>query len=217
MSLFYVGKSRLRSIWMSISHKFSRNAARGAGIHIHLRVVWRNPCPEHGYTHSDDKAKDPNHACKGGFVGITDKWDDISVTALAGLILNNILNTAQSVKDTTNTARALSANSAASALTIIAGSGTTTPAFTDYSLTTAISGSSGTVSGTANAISGTSFTVTGTLTNSSGGDLTYAEIGITVTVATYVFLLTHDLTNGSTGYVISNGGTGATTITFSFS
>ena len=132
---------------------------------------------------------------------------DLGTKQFAQLCQLNILDTAETITDTSNTGRALTVNNAAIVPTIIAGTGTTTPTVLDYNLTTPTAGASGTVAATINAYSGSgasgNFTVTGTITNSSGSSITYAEVGITVTVATYVFLITHDT---FTGVAIPNTG-----------
>ena len=158
----------------------------------------------------------------GTIVGQTE-MDDLSTKALAQLIQNNILDSAQTITDTTDTARSLTVNSAATVPMIVAGTGSTAAAFTDYALTAIATGgtyggsnSSGNQAATVNAISSNTFTVTGTITNSSGSAITYAEVGMACTVSTYTFLLAHDIPNGSTGYTVSNGGTLAVTYTATF-
>jgi len=59
-------------------------------------------------------------------------------------------------------------------------------------------------------ISGGSFTITGYFLNDSGGVLTYGEVAIIATDSTLVpvvFLLTHDRTNGATGFSVPDNGT----------
>jgi hypothetical protein len=146
---------------------------------------------------------------------------DLETTAFMQLVMTNILaGGSQSIKDTGGTSRTIANNSAASALTIVAGSGTTTPTVADYALASPIAGASGyttsvTVGSLSESGSSGSCTVTGTISNTSGGNLTYGEIGLEVTVSTYVFLICHDLTNGASGYVVSNNGTLACTYTIS--
>jgi hypothetical protein len=134
-------------------------------------------------------------------------------------IVNMLDGATQTITDTSNATHSVTANSAVSAPTLVAGSGTTTPAVSDYKLQTQLSGTSGyttsVTSGGSLTESGSSgtYTITGTITNGSGGNLTYAEIGMTVTIGGNVFLILHDLTNGASGYVVSNGGTCAITYT----
>jgi len=157
----------------------------------------------------------------GTLVGI-DEAPDISVKALAQLIQTNILNTSQTVTDVTNAARSISANSASTAIYVVAGLTGTAAAFADYALgdgtahTDYKSNSSYAQSGTVNAISGTTFTITATITNVSGGNLLYKEVGFSCTSATFQFLLAHDQVNGGTGYTVSNNGTLAVTYTLTF-
>ena len=67
---------------------------------------------------------------------------------------------------------------------------------------------------------GYTFTVTATITNSSGGNLLYKEIGLAVTVthsaSPYYFLLCHDQVNSGSGYTVSNSGTLSVTYTGTF-
>ena len=159
-------------------------------------------------------ARDANGVETGHYVNL----NDLATKQFAQIIQNNILDTAESVLDTSNTARALSVNSASTAPTIVAGTGTTAAAVTDYALTTPTSGSSGSVAATINAYSGSgtsgSFTVTGTITNTSGNTINYSEVGLEVTIATYTFLITHDV---FTAQGVSNNGTLAITYTITLS
>lgn len=189
------------------------------GIRLGLRIVARNPCPEHGFTHTD------TDVCQKGFIGENYIEHDMGLYAFAAALIANVFdtaNTASSVPDTSNTSRSWAANSAMSALSLVAGSGVTTPAFGDYVIDTAIAGGSGTATPTVGATitnlttSGT-FLITGTFTNSSGSNKTYGNIGIYVTANTFVFMLAHDLTNGGSGYVVSNLGTVAATYTVTVS
>ena len=126
----------------------------------------------------------------------------------------NIFGTAESIKDTSGTTHSSLAPALPSAVNFLAGTSTTAAAFTDYVLGAPTSGSSGTATCTINAYSGSSFTVTATITNSSGSSVSYAEIGIAVTVSGYIFLVTHDV---GTAYPVSNGGTLNCTETGSYS
>lgn len=147
---------------------------------------------------------------------------DLATKALAQQIQNNILDTAESIVDVTNTARALSANDAATAPYIVAGTTSTAAAFTDYALGDGTTNTDYKTNGnyaqsaTINAISSNTFTVTATITNASGSSITYREIGLANTIATYQFLLAHDIPNGSTGYTVSNNGTLQVTYTATF-
>jgi len=129
----------------------------------------------------------------------------------AGFVQANILNTAANpnIKDTGGTSRSLSANTAVSALTLIAGTGTAAASVADNALTTATAGASGnttslTISTATETGTSGSFTIVGTITNTSGGNINYAEVGLTITAATFVFLITHDV---FTALTVSNNGT----------
>lgn len=161
-------------------------------------------------------ARDAN----GCITGVYDNPFDLGTVALANLMQTNIFDTAESITDVTDTARSIAVNSASTVLYINAGTGTTAAAFTDYKLTTT-SSSYGSTSpntsyqeaGTVNAISSNTFTVTGTITNTSGATITYSEVGMSVTVSTYQFLISHDV---FTGLSVSNNGTLAVTYTLTF-
>ena len=154
----------------------------------------------------------------GNITGTYCNDDDLFTKQFAQITQLNILDTAESVTDITNTARSLTVNSASTAPTIVAGTGTTAAAVTDYVLQTPTAGSSGSASATINAYSGSgtsgNYTVTATITNSSGSTITYSEVGIEVTISTYTFLITHDV---FTGLAVSNSGTLAVTYTLTFS
>ena len=154
----------------------------------------------------------------GNIIGNYYKEDDLETKQFAQIVQNNIFDTAESVTDITNTARSLTVNSASTAPTIVAGTGTTAAAVTDYVLQTPVSGSSGSIAATINAYSGSgtsgSFTITGTITNTSGATINYSEVGLEVTISTYVFLITHDV---FTALGVSNSGTLAITYTLTFS
>jgi hypothetical protein len=192
------------------------------GLHIGVRIVARNPCSEHGFTHTD------TDTCQKGFIGETFKDPDMGLYAFAAALIANVFdtnNTATSVPDTGGTSRSWAANSATSSINIRAGSGTTTPTFGDHVIQTPLTNSpagTGLISATTgtaitnNTTNGT-FVITGTFTNGTVGNLTYAEIGIEATANTFIFLLSHDLTNGATGYIVSPSGTVAVTYTVTIS
>lgn len=156
----------------------------------------------------------------GKLTGVYKNALDLGTKALAQLIQNNIFDTAETVTDTSNTGRALTVNSACTVPMVVAGTGTTAAAFADYALTTIATGgtyggsnSSGNQAATINAISSNTFTVTATITNTSGSTITYAEVGMACTSATFTFLLAHDV---FTGLAVSNNGTLAVTYTLTF-
>ena len=70
---------------------------------------------------------------------------NLCTAAWAGFVQANMLNTAANpnIKDTGGTSRSLSANTAVSALTLVAGTGTAAASVADNALTTATAGSSG--------------------------------------------------------------------------
>jgi hypothetical protein len=67
-------------------------------------------------------------------------------------------------------------------------------------------------------ITGGSFTITGFFLNNSGGALTYGNVAIVATDgAAVVFLLTHDRTNGATGFSVPDNGTMDVVYTITYS
>jgi hypothetical protein len=109
----------------------------------------------------------------------------------------NVLGSNETIKDTGGTGRALTAPTTLSGLALIAGTGSSAATVLDYSLQTAVAGSSGTCTPSVGAYSGSgtsgSFSVTGTITNSSGSTIDYQEFGLTVSDGTHTYLLTHDV------------------------
>lgn len=138
--------------------------------------------------------------------------DALATKQFAQLVQLNILDTAETITDTTNTGNALTVNNAATVPTIAAGTGTTAAAYNDHALQTQTE----TVAATINAYSGAgvsgSFTVTGTIT--AGAARAYAEVGLLVTVNAKTYLLCHDVFSVLN---VSNGGTLQVTYTLSFS
>lgn len=132
---------------------------------------------------------------------------------------------AETVHDVAGVDRTASITTAtpATAPWIAAGTSTNTPAFANYQMadttnptwkTPATSyGNAATVT----ALASNLFTLTATITNGSGSNITYKEIGLAVTVATYQFLLAHDQVNGGTGYTVSPTGQLQVTYTATFS
>ncbi len=151
---------------------------------------------------------------KGKVTGRRCLKDDLATKQFAQFIQANILNTGETIKDTSNSDKSISANSDATVPRIVAGIGTTPADVTDYCLESATAGTSGYAAATINAYSGTgtsgTFTITGTITNSSGVTIAYAEVGVTIVSATFTFLLCHDI---FTALNVSDGGTLAVTYT----
>lgn len=188
---------------------------------IKMEAIARDPCPEHGYAHHplDNELDyltgaplhpremwDPFPDCKGGIIGTITKDFDQSVIAFAQLLRTNIFAASDTIVDLTNTSRAINANQANTSPTIVAGTSGTAPAFSDYKLGTATSGSSGFIAGTVNTMASNTFTITGTVANSSGSTITYAELGLTVVNSTWTFLVAHDTINSGSGFPVSTGG-----------
>jgi hypothetical protein len=129
------------------------------------------------------------------------KGPDPGTVQLSQLMCANILNTTQTtvVKDTTNTARTVSANTAITGVNIVAGTGTGAGAVTDYTLSAKSATGQGTKAGTIGAVNTTSgaFTITANMDAPSGSTIVYGEIGIEVTTASYSFLIARGTTGGT--------------------
>ncbi len=120
---------------------------------------------------------------------------------LSNLIAANIFGAAQTsvCKDTGGTAtRTVAANSATSAWQIVAGTGGTTAAVTDYVLGTQVANQQGIQTPTVSAVNTSTdvFTLTANMAAPSSGTTVYKEVGIYVTAATYVFCVARDYNSG---------------------
>jgi hypothetical protein len=164
---------------------------RQVGVKLNCRVVARSP--------------------NGVIFGIRET--DMGLKQLAQLIQLNLLDTAVTVTDEGNTGRALTVNNAATLPRILAGTGATAAAFTDYKMQTWTDDANHRIGATINAVGSGTFTMTGVITNGSGGDIAYSEVGIDITIATYLFLLAHDV---GTAYTVSPTGTLTVTYTWTF-
>jgi hypothetical protein len=153
-----------------------------------------------------EPCKDSSHwghtcDCEKELVGCREGPSNLCTAAFAGLVQANIFNSAANptIKDTGGVLRSVAANSAVSALTMAAGTGVTAAAVADFAMQAQTAGSSGSITAgitisatTETGVSGT-FTIVGTFTNTTAGTVAYAEVGITMTAATFVFLVTHDV------------------------
>src|SRR5208337_427631 len=127
--------------------------------------------------------------------------DDPGTVQLSNLMCANILNTAQTgvCKDTGGTGtRTVGANSATSALQIVAGTDTTGAAVSDYKLNSQSGGGQGAQTPTVNVVNTTTgvFTITANM-SAPGAQIVYGEIGIYVTAATYVFCIARGTAGGT--------------------
>ncbi len=205
----------------------------GFGPKMSTHIVARDPCPEHGYAHfpagkaqSDgtvllDKFAD----CQGGIVG--ECWSDLSTLQfgkwMAQAILGGIAGAAVNILDVNNTNRSVSAGNSGGAIPpyIVAGTGATGPNFNDYNLQTFGGGATSNYNVATNysaqalvgAISANNnLSITATITNSSGATITYKEVGLVMTSATFQFLICHDTVNAGAGFPVS--ATGTLTVTY---
>jgi hypothetical protein len=195
--------------------------ATASGINLNAAVNASSVALPHGVmalsVHVE--AREPD----GTLIGVYDNPFDLGTKALAQLIQTNILNTAATITDTTDTGRSVSVNSASTVQMIVAGTSNTAATFTDYALNSIASGgtyggsnSSGNQAATVNAIASNTFTVTATITNISGSTISYAEVGMAVTVGGHTFLIAHDAPITGGPYTVSNAGTLAVTYTATF-
>lgn len=180
-----------------------------------LHVEARNPCSIHGIVDS----------CAECLVGVYDS-PDLATKQFAQWVQVAMLNTAQTITNTSGTGIAVTAGSISKTPLVVAGTGAGTAAVTDTALFTIGTGGSytaaagsGSVAASINAYSGSgtsgSFTITGTITNSSGGTLNYTEVGVSVTDSAVVnaYLVAHDTFST---LAVSNNGTLSVTYTATF-
>jgi len=198
--------------------KVSRQEAHATILYgLKVKIIARNPCPTHRIP--DD--------CPESIVGITEHELDPSCAAVEALFQQNVLagvaGGSINITDVSNTPRSVAPNSAASALYVVAGLSSTTPAFSDYALGDGLANTDYKSDGdyakaaTLAAAVGASFTVQGTIANGSGSIITYKEIGLAITVGGHQFFLGHDLTNGTTGFPVSPAGNMVVIYTGTFS
>ena len=149
--------------------------------------------------------------CQKVSVGVRDKAD-LATKQFAQFVQALLLNSTQTISDTTATGRSIANATATTAPTILAGTTSTAATVTD----TALGGQTETIAGTVNAYSGSgssgSFTVTGTIT--AGADRAYVEVGLRVTNGGNTFLICRDTFSALN---VSNTGTLAVTYTLTFS
>ncbi len=151
-------------------------------VKVHLHVEARDPCPVH---------KGRPCECEKPLVGVYD-GPDLATKQFSQLIQLNILATNETIKDTSAVNNAETANAAASAPTILAGTGSTAATVGDNAMQTQTETVAGTVTAYVGG-AGTSgtFTVTGTIT--AGADRAYAEVGLRCTVNAHLYLICHDV------------------------
>lgn len=158
--------------------------------------------------HLDVKAYDPD----GSLVGHVCKDDDLATKQFAQFVMALMLNSTQSINDTTNTTRSIANASATTAPTVLAGTSGTAATVLDY----ALGAQTETASGTVNAYSGSgssgSFTVTASVTATA--TRAYQEVGLRVTNGGNTFLVCRDTFSTLN---VSNGGTLSVTYTITFS
>jgi len=158
--------------------------------------------------------------CKPQITAQGHKEHDLKTSQYAKLEMAGVFASSQTVTDTSSAGHTVAAGFTASAPKICTGTGSTTPDVDDVTIQIPVTDSpagTGKIAATVGTYTGGTttgaFTITGTITNGSAADITYKEIGMEVTIATYVYLVLHDLVNGATGYLVSVGGTMSCTYT----
>jgi hypothetical protein len=179
-----------------------------------LDIVVYAPCKKHVGKSTQFCGCDPVITARGH------KEHDLKTSQYALLEMAGVFAASQTVRDTSNATHTVAAGFTTSAPKIVTGTGSTTPAVGDFAIQTPVTDTpagTGQIAATVGTyVPGTTtgaFPITGTITNGSAADITYKEIGMTVIIATYVYLVLHDLVNGVTGYLVSIGGTMACTYT----
>lgn len=158
----------------------------------------------------DAEGKETSRLCKDA---------DMTLLQIAQFIQAGLMgvSTGLSFKDIAGTSHSQTAQVLAGTPTIEFGTGVTAATFTDFQIQTAAGGTNP-VTATVTTISSNTFTVTGTWTNSTGSNVTISELAMYVTTTAGMgtngtFALTHDVFSGQT---VSNGGTAAATLTWTF-
>jgi hypothetical protein len=128
---------------------------------------------------------------------------DMSVANFIYLSIDNIFGRAQVAVDITGTNRSITANTAVTAVNVVAGTGTTSPLWSDYALQTPVSGGAGSATAIIGAYSGSgssgSFTISGNM-SSPNSTTVYHEVGIYLTLSGYQFMIAHDVS--ATGWSV---------------
>ena len=199
----------------------SSTCGKGKGS-VKLEVTVYEPCTKHTRTVEGGRVIPQSTqfcGCTPVISRQTVNEHDLQTGQFAQMGMALFFASTQTIRDTSNATHSVAAGATASAPTIVAGIGTTAAAVSDYKLqtpTTDTPAGTGAIAATISAAteSGTSgsYTITGSLTNGSAALITYAEIGVQVTIATYIYLLTHDVTT-TPFWPVSVGGTLACTIT----
>ena len=145
-------------------------------------------------------------------VGHETKEDDLATKQFAQFVMALMLNSTQTITDTTNTGRSIANATAVTTPTILAGTSGTAATVLDYALGAQTETASGTVNSYSGSGSSGSFTVTGTIT--AGADRAYQEVGLRVTSGGNTFLVCRDTFSTLN---VSSSGTLAVTYTLTFS
>jgi hypothetical protein len=140
---------------------------------------------------------------------------DMTLKQLAQAIQEAIMASTVSgtMLDTGGVARTVAAGSAGTAPAIHFGIGVTAAAFADNKIQTTAGAATDAPAATITALSANTFTVTATWTNSTAGTIAISELAMEVTIATFIFAITHDVFAGQN---VSASGTAAATLTFTF-
>lgn len=134
---------------------------------------------------------------------IWEKINDVGDVQLVQLLCANLFGAAQSaVKDITGTNRSVAANSAVTAIQIVAGTGGAAAVVTDYKLGAIVPGGQGTQNATVNTVDTTTGAVTLTANMlAPASTITYKEIGVYVTIGGNTFQVARDYND--TGWTVT--------------
>lgn len=148
---------------------------------VRVRVEAYDPCLIHAPNPCD---------CPKKCVGVVEKGD-ICLKQLLQVLQLNILATNNTIKDTSGSTHAETANTASGTIKVAAGTGVTSPAWDDFKLVgpadTPGTATIGAISG-----SGTTstFSITGSVTASSSR--AYTEVGLQVVINSHTYMLLRD-------------------------
>lgn len=171
-------------------------------------VVDRKPTRGNMNIHLSLKAYDIDGKLTGEFC----KDDDLATKQFAQFVMALMLNSTQTITDTSNATHSVSNASATTTPTILAGTDNTAATVLDY----ALGAQTETVGATVNSYSGTgssgSFTVSGTIT--ALANRAYTEVGLRVTNGGNTYLVCRDVFSVLN---VSSSGTLAVVYTITFS
>ena len=119
---------------------------------------------------------------------------------LSQIICANVLGATQTtvVKDTGGVARTVTAGTGPTLVQVVAGTAGSAAAVTDYTLNTQVGSTQGAQTATVGTVNTSTdvFTVTANMAAPGSGTTVYKEVGIYVTISTFVFCIARDYNSG---------------------